>query len=97
MVNHLMGFNYINNIERLKLDFVEKVMNNYFEERDQMKIRDLALNNNIECQHCGNYLAIKKLDDICSFLPNVQRESDLFHKKFCELMNYIETNIEKKS
>jgi hypothetical protein len=92
-----MGFNYIRNIERLKLDFVQRVMNNYFEEGDQMKIRDLDLNNNIECHHSGNCLANKKLDDICSFLPNVQRESDLFHKKFCELMNYIETNIEEKS
>ena len=92
-----MGFNYIRNIERLKLDFVQRVMNNYFEEGAQMKIRDLDLNNNIECHHCGNCLANKKLDDICSFLPNVQRESDLFHKKFCELMNYIETNIEEKS
>ena len=92
-----MGFNYMNNIERLKLDFVERVMNKYFEESNQMKIRDLDLNKNIVCNPCGNYFADRKLDDICSFLPKVQRESDLFHKKFCELMNYIETNIEEKS
>ena len=87
----------MNNIERLKLDFVERVMNKYFEESNQMKIRDLDLNKNIVCNPCGNYFADRKLDDICSFLPKVQRESDLFHKKFCELMNYIETNIEEKS
>ena len=68
-----------------------------FEESNQMKIRDLDLKKNIVCNPCGNYFADRKLDDICSFLPKVQRESDLFHKKFCELMNYIETNIEEKS
>ena len=90
-------YNFINNIETLKLDFVEKVMNKFFEENNQIKIRDLDLKNNNEFHTCKHFYFNKKLEDICSFLPNVQKESDLFHKKFCELMNYIETNIKDKS
>ena len=72
-------------------------MNKYFEENNQMKLRDFTLKNNNDFNSCKNNYGNKKLDDICSFLPNIQTESDLFHKKFCELMNYIETNIEEKS
>jgi len=93
---NVIRFNWINNIENLKLNFVEKIMNKYFEENNQMKLRDFTLKNN-DFNSCKNNFGNKKLDDICSFLPNIQRESDLFHKKFCELMNYIETNIEEKS
>ena len=93
---NVIRFNWINNIENLKLNFVEKIMNKYFEENNQMKLRDFTLKNN-DFNSCKNNYGNKKLDDICSFLPNIQRESDLFHKKFCELMNYIETNIEEKS
>ena len=93
---NVIRFNWINNIENLKLNFVKKIMNKYFEENNQMKLRDFTLKNN-DFHSCKNNYSNKKLDDICSFLPNIQRESDLFHKKFCELMNYIETNIEEKS
>ena len=93
---NVIRFNWINNIENLKLNFVEKIMNKYFEENNQMKLRDFTLKNN-DFNSCKNNYGNKKLDDICSFLPNIQRESDLFHKKFSELMNYIETNIEEKS
>ena len=82
---NVIRFNWINNIENLKLNFVEKIMNKYFEENNQMKLRDFTLKNN-DFNSCKNNYGNKKLDDICSFLPNIQRESDLFHKKFCELI-----------
>ena len=37
------------------------------------------------------------LKGIFNFLPEIQKESDIFHKNFCDLMNYIETNIEGKN
>ena len=36
------------------------------------------------------------LKEIYDFLPEIQKESDIFHKNFNDLMNYIETNIEGK-
>ena len=87
-------YNWINNIENLKLDFIERVINLFFEKGCNTRSRGLELDNG--CHSCMNCCNNKKLDDICSFLPKVQRESDIFHKKFCELMSYIETNVEGK-
>ena len=93
---NIIEFNQINNSENLKLNFIKRVMSKYFEENNEMKLDNFNLNNN-DFHSCKNCVGNKKLDDICSFLPNIQKESDSFHKKFCELMNYIETNIEEKS
>ena len=93
---NIIEFNQINNSENLKLNFIKRVMSKYFEENNEMKLDNFNLNNN-DFHSCKNCVTNKKLDDICSFLPNIQKESDSFHKKFCELMNYIETNIEEKS
>ena len=61
---------------------------------NRLKRSDLNLNSSMNYRISKNSYKDDKLNDICSFLPEVQRESDSFHKKFCELMNYIETNIE---
>ena len=37
-----------------------------------------------------------ELKNLLTFLPEIQKESDIFHKNFIDLMNYIETNIEGK-
>ena len=84
----------IKNEDKLKLDFVEKVMNKFLEENHQLKRSHLEFNNCIDCHVQTNCCFNQKLNDICSFLPEIQKESDIFHNKFCELMNYIETNIE---
>ena len=34
--------------------------------------------------------------DICFNINDVSKESEIFHKNFEELMNYIQTNIESK-
>ena len=84
----------IKNEDKLKLDFVEKVMNKFLEENHQLKRSHLEFNNCIDCHVQKNCCFNQKLNDICSFLPEIQKESDIFHNKFCEIMNYIETNIE---
>ena len=92
--NEEFGNNWINNINDLKLDFLERVMNFFFEKNYKLPNKDLVLNKEYCCKNCYSN---KKFDDICSFLPSVQKESDIFHKKFCDLMNYIETNINGNS
>ena len=84
----------INNEEKLKLDFVEKAMNVFFDENLILKKNNFEYDNCIDCHVHKNCCYNEKMNDICSFLPEIQKESDIFHKKFCELMNYIETNIE---
>ena len=92
--NEELGNNWINNINDLKLDFLERVMNFFFEKNYKLPNKDLVLNKEYCCKNCYSN---KKFDDICSFLPSVQKESYIFHKKFCDLMNYIETNINGNS
>ena len=92
--NEEFGNNWINNINDLKLDFIERVMNFFFEKNYKLPNKDLVLNKEYCCKNCYSN---KKFDDIYSFLPSVQKESDIFHKKFCDLMNYIETNINGNS
>ena len=64
------------------------------EVNNKLKKSDLEYHNCIDCNISTNCCYNQKLNDICSFLPEMQKENDLFHKKFCELMNYIETNVE---
>ena len=92
--NEELGNNWINNINDLKFDFLERVINFFFEKNYKLPNKDLVLNKEYCCKNCYSN---KKFDDICSFLPSVQKESDIFHKKFCDLMNYIETNINGNS
>ena len=92
--NEEFGNNWINNINDLKFDFLERVINFFFEKNYKLPNKDLVLNKEYCCKNCYSN---KKFDDICSFLPLVQKESDIFHKKFCDLMNYIETNINGNS
>ena len=81
-------------IDKSKLDFLGKIINKFFDDNNRLKRSDLNLNSSMNYRISQNSYKDDKLNDICSFLPEVQRESDSFHKKFCELMNYIETNIE---
>ena len=92
--NEELGNNWINNINDLKFDFLERVINFFFEKNYKLPNKDLVLNKEYCYKNCYSN---KKFDDICSFLPLVQKESDIFHKKFCDLMNYIETNINGNS
>ena len=89
-----LSYSGIIKIDDLKIDFVEKVMDKFFEDNNKLKKSDLEYHNCIDCNNSTNCCYNQKLNDICSFLPEMQKENDLFHKKFCELMNYIETNVE---
>ena len=93
-----LKYSDMDNKDYQKLDFLEKVMNKFFEGNNILKKSDLESNNYNTCIDCNtrrNYCFGNKLNDICSFLPEIQKESDIFNKKFCELINYIETNIEE--
>ena len=59
----------IKNEDKLKLDFVEKVMNKFLEENHQLKRSHLEFNNCIDCHVQKNCCFNQKLNDICSFLP----------------------------
>ena len=86
------GGNIDNNI--LKFEFVKLVFDEFFHKNNYKKSNDknnLILNNGNNCADNNNLI-----EEICSNLPEIQKENDIFHKNFNDLMNYIETNIEGK-
>jgi len=68
----------------LKLEFVKKVFDNYYEKNNN----NFKSNNNLD----NNEI----LNDVCDSLPEIIKENDVFHKNFQDLMNYISNNIEGK-
>ena len=80
----------------LKLEFVQKVFDEFFH-------KNIYINNNSEKNidfYNRNYninnIKNNFIEEICSNLPEIQKENDIFHKNFHDLINYIETNIEGK-
>lgn len=71
----------------MKLEFVQNVFNSYFNNSNKF------LNNNRNNYGSNNG---ELISDILSSLPEIQKENDIFHKNFNDLMNYISTNIEGK-
>ena len=71
----------------LKLEFVKKVFDSYFQKN---KIN--YYNNEKFFDKKGDEI----FNDVCDSLPEIIKENDIFHKNFKDLMNYISTNIEGK-
>lgn len=80
----------------LKLEFVKNAFDEYF----NIKKNPNVINSNNEINkrlYVGNNFSNNDLlRDICSDLPEIQKENDIFHKNFNDLMNYISSNIEGK-
>lgn len=68
----------------LKLEFVKKVFDEYFN-----KNKNNFNNNNVVDNN-------ELFNDVCDSLPEIIKENDTFHKNFKDLMNYISNNIEGK-
>ena len=68
----------------LKLEFVKKVFDEYFNKNKNNFNNNNVINNN------------ELFNDVCDSLPEIIKENDTFHKNFQDLMNYIANNIEGK-
>jgi hypothetical protein len=68
----------------LKLEFVKKVFDEYFN-----KNKNNFNNNNVVDNN-------ELFNDVCDSLPEIIKENDTFHKNFKDLINYISNNIEGK-
>ena len=68
----------------LKLEFVKKVFDEYFN-----KNKNNFNNNNVVDNN-------ELFNDVCDSLPEIIKENDNFNKNFKDLMNYISNNIEGK-
>ena len=68
----------------LKLEFVKKVFDDYFNKNKNNFNNNNIINNN------------ELFNDVCDSLPEIIKENDTFHKNFQDLMNYISNNIEGK-
>ena len=90
---------FIKNIsDKLRAD--KKIFLNNGNINDFNKDKKIYGNNNYNFLSNNNYNMNSNdggSKEILSFLPEIQKESDIFHKNFCDLMNYIETNIEGKN
>ena len=68
----------------LKLEFVKKVFDEYFNKNKNNFNNNNVIDNN------------ELFNDVCDSLPEIIKENDTFHKNFKDLMNYISNNIEGK-
>ena len=90
-----------------KLEFIKNNLDKLLENSKNNNIRmnnnnknlkrdNIYLDENFNYQNIRNYDNNELIKDINNNLPEIQKESDIFHKNFTDLMNYIETNIEGK-
>ena len=77
----------------MKLEFAKKAFDSFFDNNNKYFNNKMKNNINVPYNINNNNVLI---NDICSSLPEIQKENDIFHKNFNDLMNYIETNIEGK-
>ena len=75
----------------MKLEFVQNVFDSYFNNNNKY----LNNNNRNYVRNFENSNG-ELISNILSSLPEIQKENDIFHKNFNDLMNYISTNIEGK-
>ena len=96
----------------IKLEFIKKIANKYGNKNSYLNNgnngninfnkENKIYENNYNLPYSDNFNNYSNNTDyglkgIYSLLPEIQKESDIFHKNFCDLMNYIETNIEGKN
>ena len=87
----------------MKLEFLKKILDKFSNDSNQnLPNQNIRMENNYNYNYKYNIPNNKNIyseeliNDINNSLPEIQKESDIFHKNFCDLMNYIETNIEDK-
>ena len=81
----------------MKLEFINMANDKLFEDKNMyLKNGNNDYKNQIFDNDNYNINNKNGLKEIFSYLPEIQKENDIFHKNFCDLMNYIETNIEGK-
>ena len=87
----------------MKLEFLKKILDKFSNDSNQnLPKENIRMENNYNYNYKYNIPNNKNIyseeliNDINNSLPEIQKESDIFHKNFCDLMNYIETNIEDK-
>ena len=94
----------------IKLEFIKKIANKFGNKNNYLNNGNFNFDkenkkyeNNYNLPYPDNYSNFNNnnnnygFKEIYSLLPEIQKESDIFHKNFCDLMNYIETNIEGKN
>ena len=81
----------------MKLEFINMANDKLFEDKNMyLKNGNNDYKNQIFDNDNYNINNKNGLKEIFSYLPEIQKENDIFHKNFCDLMNYIESNIEGK-
>ena len=87
----------------MKLEFLKKILDKFSNDLNQnLPNENIRMENNFNYNYKYNIPNNKNIyseeliNDINNSLPEIQKESDIFHKNFCDLMNYIEANIEDK-
>jgi hypothetical protein len=87
----------------MKLEFLKKILDKFSNDSNQnLPNENIRMENNYNYNYKYNIPNNKNIyseeliNDINNSLPEIQKESDIFHKNFCDLMNYIEANIEDK-
>ena len=86
----------------MKLEFLKKILDKFSNDSNQnFSKENIRMENNYNYKYNipnnKNIYSEELINDINNSLPEIQKESDIFHKNFCDLMNYIETNIEGKN
>ena len=93
----------------IKLEFIKKIAYKFGNKNSYLNNGNINLNkenkiydNNYNLPYSDIYNNYRNnnnygLNELFSLLPEIQKESDTFHKNYCDLMSYIETNIEEKS
>ena len=92
------------NDDIMKLEFLKTVLNKFFDDNKYLNnmIPNLQqekkrIENDINLPYVRNVINNNDLmREICNSVPEIQKESDIFHKNFNDLMNYIANNIEGK-
>ena len=92
------------NDDIMKLEFLKTVLDKFFDDNKYLNnmIPNLQeekkrIENDINLPYVKNVINNNDLmREICNSVPEIQKESDIFHKNFNDLMNYIANNIEGK-
>lgn len=88
-----------------KLEFIKKVLDKFFEDNNyfqnnvipQIEQENMKLGNDMNLPFVRNVVNNNDvMREICNSVGSVREESDIFHKNFNDLMNYISKNIEGK-
>ena len=84
----------------MKLEFIKNVLDDFFSHNKNNELKNTPKDNNRinNISYDDNNIMHNNelMREIFSFLPEIQKENNIFHKNFNDLMNYISTNVEGK-